>query len=99
MRRRDNIQAEFEVKSDTLASRKSDLDALQDEVDELAERMEKSNSALQLDWSRWRNTMRADLKAAFVSSAEKNVEYYEKCLAVWESFLVSQRGESISQRD
>ncbi|RVE59155.1 hypothetical protein OJAV_G00201470 [Oryzias javanicus] len=99
MRRRDNIQAEFEVKSDTLASRKSDLDALQDEVDELADRMEKSNSALQLDCSRWRNTMRADLKAAFVSSAEKNVEYYEKCLAVWESFLVSQRGESISQRD
>lgn len=28
MRRRDNIQAEFEVKSDTLASRKSDLDAV-----------------------------------------------------------------------
>lgn len=58
---------------------------LQDEVDELAERMEKSNSALQLDWSRWRNTMRADLKAAFVSSAEKNVEYYEKVTTtVWE---------------
>ncbi|XP_011471869.1 sorting nexin-7 [Oryzias latipes] len=99
MRRRDNIQAEFEAKSDALASRRSDLDALQDEVDELADRMDKSNSALHVDWSRWRNAMRTDLKAAFTSTAEKNVEYYEKCLAVWESFLVSQRGESISQRD
>uniref|UniRef100_A0A3P9HTA4 Sorting nexin 7 n=1 Tax=Oryzias latipes TaxID=8090 RepID=A0A3P9HTA4_ORYLA len=99
MRRRDNIQAEFEAKSDALASRRSDLDALQDEVDELADRMDKSNSALRVDWSRWRNAMRTDLKAAFTSTAEKNVEYYEKCLAVWESFLVSQRGESISQRD
>ncbi|XP_013879249.1 sorting nexin-7 [Austrofundulus limnaeus] len=99
MRRRDNIQAEFEVKNEALASRRNEEEMLQEEVDDLADRMEEANNALRGDWSRWKNIMRTDLKSAFVSTAERNKEYYEKCLAVWESFLVSQRGESIEQRD
>ncbi|XP_023131631.1 sorting nexin-7 isoform X2 [Amphiprion ocellaris] len=96
MRRRDNIQAEFEAKNEALVSRKVDQEALQEEVDGLADRVELANNALRGDWSRWQNGMRTDLRSAFISTAEKNVEHYEKCLAVWESFLLSQR-EELSQ--
>lgn len=99
MRRRDNIQAEFEAKSEALASRKVDQEALQDEVDALADRVEQANNALKGDWSRWQSSMRTDLKSAFLSTAEKNMLYYEKCLAVWESFLLSQRAEPSEQKD
>lgn len=100
MRRRDNIQAEFEAKNEALASRKTDQEVqLQQEVDELADRVEQANNALRGDWERWRTRMRADLKSAFISTAAKNVDYYEKCLAVWESFLLSQRGGSVGQRN
>ncbi|KAK2859301.1 hypothetical protein Q5P01_003921 [Channa striata] len=99
MRRRDNIQAEFEAKNEALVSRKVDQETLQEEVDGLADRMEQANNALKGDWSYWKNGMRTDLKSAFISTAEKNVDYYEKCLAVWESFLMSQRVESSDQRD
>lgn len=51
---------------------------LQEEVDGLADRVELANNTLKGDWSRWQNSMRTDLKSAFVSTAEKNVEYYEK---------------------
>ncbi|XP_042366188.1 LOW QUALITY PROTEIN: sorting nexin-7-like [Plectropomus leopardus] len=99
MRRRDNIQAEFEAKSEALASRKVDQEALQEEVDGLADRVELANNALKGDWSRWQSSMRTDLKSAFLATAEKNMLYYEKCLAVWESFLLSQRAEPSEQKD
>lgn len=51
---------------------------LQEEVDDLADRVEQANNALRGDWSRWRTSMRADLKSAFISTAAKNVDYYEK---------------------
>lgn len=51
---------------------------MQDEVDALADRVELANNALLGDWSRWQSSMRTDLRSAFVSAAEKNVEYYEK---------------------
>lgn len=98
MRRRDNIQAEFEAKNEALLSRKVDQEALQEEVDGLADRVEQANNALRGDWSRWQNGMRTDLRSAFISTAERNVEHYEKCLAVWESFLLSQREEASQQR-
>ncbi|KAM4606185.1 sorting nexin-7 [Polymixia lowei] len=91
LRRRDNIQAEFEAKNEALASKKVDQEALKEEVDRLEDRVEWANNALKGDWSRWQKSMRTDLKTAFVATAEKNVEYYEKCLAVWESFLLSQK--------
>ncbi|XP_062297725.1 sorting nexin-7 isoform X2 [Scomber scombrus] len=99
MRRRDNIQAEFEAKNEALASKKVDQEALQEEVDGLADRVEQANNVLKGDWSRWQDSMRTDLKSAFISTAEKNVEYYEQCLAVWESFLLSQKEEPGEQRE
>lgn len=51
---------------------------LQEEVDALADRVELANNALKGDWYHWKNSMRTDLKSAFISTAEKNVDYYEK---------------------
>ncbi|KAM9713078.1 sorting nexin-7 isoform 1-T1 [Menidia menidia] len=97
LRRRDSIQAEFEAKNDALASRKNDLETLQEEVDDLADRVEQANNTLRGDWSQWKSSMRTDLRSAFVAAAERNIEYYENCLAVWETFLLSQKGEPLNQ--
>lgn len=99
MRRRDNIQAEFEVKNEALLSRRVDQEALQEEVESLADRVEQANNALRGDYSRWNHGMRTDLRSAFISTAEKNVEHYEKCLAVWESFLLAHRADSGQQAE
>ena len=40
--------------------------------------METANSALKGDWARWGGAMRTDLREALVSTADKNLEYYEK---------------------
>lgn len=42
--------------------------------------MELANGALKGDWRRWHNSMRSDLKSAFVSATEKNIEYYQKVM-------------------
>ncbi|XP_019745520.1 sorting nexin-7-like, partial [Hippocampus comes] len=100
-KRRDAIQADLETKNEALASKKADREVaeLEKEVDALADRLETANSALKGDWVRWQNDMRDDLKSAFISTAEKNVECYEKCLAVWESFLLSQRRDPVERQD
>ncbi|XP_067291285.1 sorting nexin-7 isoform X1 [Pseudorasbora parva] len=128
LRRRDNIQADFEAKTEALAMKKADRDAdskvlslawdslvgrspeevkqqkqqklkgeikeMRDELDKMEDRLEWANNALKSDWTRWKKVMRTDLRSAFVDTAERNVSYYEKCLAVWESFLHSQRTEA-----
>lgn len=62
---------------------------LQQEVDELADRVEQANNALRGDWARWRTRMRADLKSAFISTAAKNVDYYEKVSSAFSSFSLT----------
>uniref|UniRef100_A0A673MLU6 Sorting nexin-7-like n=1 Tax=Sinocyclocheilus rhinocerous TaxID=307959 RepID=A0A673MLU6_9TELE len=94
LRRRDNIQADFEAKTEALASKKADRDAMRDELDKVEDRLEWANNALKSDWTRWQKGMRTDLRSAFIDTAERNVSYYEKCLAVWESFLQSQRTDA-----
>ncbi|XP_026872060.2 sorting nexin-7 isoform X1 [Electrophorus electricus] len=129
LRRRDNIQAELEAKTETLAGKKTEAEAeveskvlslawdslvgkdpdevrqqrqqklkgemkeIKEEIDKMDDRLEWANNALKADWNRWQERMRADLRSVFNRTAEKNVEYYEKCLAVWESFLLSQKTE------
>ncbi|XP_072307321.1 sorting nexin-7 isoform X2 [Eucyclogobius newberryi] len=91
LRRRDNIQADFEVKNEALATKKVDQDSVQEEVTALADRLEQANTALREDWARWRSSLRSDVRAALTSTADANLQYYDKCLAVWESFLLSQK--------
>lgn len=128
LRRRDNIQADFEAKTEALATKKADREAdskvlslawdslvgrspeevkqqrqqklkaeikeMKDDLEKLEDRLEWANNALKSDWTRWNKVMRTDLRSAFVDTAERNVSYYEKCLAIWESFLHSQRTDA-----
>ncbi|XP_016301471.1 sorting nexin-7-like isoform X2 [Sinocyclocheilus anshuiensis] len=94
LRRRDNIQADFEAKTEALATKKANRDTMRDDLDKAEDRLEWANNALKSDWTRWQKVMRTDLRSAFVDTAERNVSYYEKCLAVWESFLHSQRTDA-----
>ncbi|CAL9687261.1 unnamed protein product [Knipowitschia caucasica] len=96
LRRRDNIQADFELKKQNLATRKVDPEALQEEVDLLAERVEQANEALRSDWDLWRSSLRSEVRAALVSTADRKLQSYEKCLAVWETFLLSQKVDPTS---
>ncbi|XP_063730048.1 sorting nexin-7 [Eleginops maclovinus] len=96
MRRRDNIQAEYEARREAMEKRG---DQEGEEVQALQEKVEVCNSSLQVDWSRWRSSMRTDLKTALLSTAESNLQHYEKCLAVWETFLLSQREEGSEQKE
>ncbi|KAJ8277996.1 hypothetical protein GJAV_G00082580 [Gymnothorax javanicus] len=97
LRRRDNFQADVEAKSEALANKMMEKDSLKEEIDKLEDKMEFANNALKGDWERWQQNMRGDIKEAFMSTAEKNVDYYEKCLAVWESFLLSLRSDLSSE--
>lgn len=70
-----------------------EIDELKEEINKLEDRVEWANNALKGDWGRWQRSMRSDMKETLVTAAQKNVDYYEKCLAVWESFLLSMRAE------
>src|SRR4029434_7928967 len=44
----------------------------------MEDRVEWANNALKSAWGRWQRSMRSDLKEAFLSTAQKNMDYYEK---------------------
>lgn len=94
LRRRDNIQAELEAKTEALVAKAADKEVMREDLEKLDDRLEWANNALKSDWTRWKKVMRTDLRSAFIDTAEKNVNYYEKCLAVWESFLMSQKTDA-----
>ncbi|XP_054568051.1 sorting nexin-7 [Eptesicus fuscus] len=90
MKRRDHIQAELESKAEALTYKKADTDLLTEEIGKLEDKVECANTALRADWERWKQNMRNDIKSAFADTAERNIHYYEQCLATWESFLAAQ---------
>ncbi|XP_011825701.1 PREDICTED: sorting nexin-7 isoform X1 [Cercocebus atys] len=90
MKRRDQIQAELDSKVEALTYKKTDTDLLPEEIGKLEDKVECANNALKADWERWKQNMQNDIKLAFTDMAEENINYYEQCLATWESFLTSQ---------
>ncbi|XP_044528045.1 sorting nexin-7 isoform X2 [Gracilinanus agilis] len=100
MKRRDQIQAELDSKVEALNYKKVEKELLTEEIGKLEDKVECANNALKADWSRWKQNMQNDIKLAFTEMAEKNISYYEQCLATWESFLATQtdlRLEEISE--
>ncbi|XP_059391077.1 sorting nexin-7-like isoform X1 [Carassius carassius] len=83
-----------EVKQQKQQKLKGEIKEMRDELDKAENRLEWANNALKSDWIRWQKVMRSDLRSAFIDTAERNVSYYEKCLAVWESFMQSQRTDA-----
>lgn len=47
-------------------------------MSKMEDRLEWANNALKSDWTRWKKVMRTDLQSAFMDTAEKHVNCYEK---------------------
>ncbi|XP_043941644.1 sorting nexin-7 isoform X2 [Protopterus annectens] len=99
LKRRDQIQADYESKVESLNSKKTENEMVTEEIGRLEDKLECANSALKADWERWNRNKKNDVKSAFLEMADKNITYYEKCLATWESFVTSQKNELIVENE
>ncbi|XP_078500361.1 sorting nexin-7 isoform X2 [Lissotriton helveticus] len=99
MKRRDQIQTELDGKVYAMANKKADTERLKEEIGKLEDKVECANNALKADWDRWKQNMQNDMKSAFTTMAQNNVNYYEECLATWETFLSSQTNDLPQEED
>ncbi|XP_029473638.1 sorting nexin-7 isoform X2 [Rhinatrema bivittatum] len=99
LKRRDQIQADLDSRFEAFTSKNTDKEPLKEEIAKLEDKVECANNTLKSDWDRWKQNMRSDLKSAFINMTEKNISYYEECLATWECFLSSQRNDLRLEED
>ncbi|XP_029548322.1 sorting nexin-30 isoform X1 [Salmo trutta] len=90
LKKRDNIQAEYEAKLEAAAFRKEERASatqVPTDVEKCHDRVECCNADLKSDWDRWQNNKRQDFRQLLTGMADHNIQYYEKCLAAWESVI------------
>ncbi|KAL4658242.1 sorting nexin-30 isoform X1 [Arapaima gigas] len=87
LKKRDQVQAEYEAKLEAIVLRKEDKLVVPMDVEKCQDRMECFNADLKADWERWQNNKRQDFRQLLTGMAEKNIQYYEKCLAAWDSVI------------
>ncbi|XP_031233412.1 sorting nexin-30 isoform X1 [Mastomys coucha] len=87
LKKRDQVQAEYEAKLEAVALRKEERPKVPADVEKCQDRMECFNADLKADMERWQNNKRHDFRQLLVGLADKNIQYYEKCLMAWESII------------
>ncbi|XP_030624882.1 sorting nexin-30 [Chanos chanos] len=87
LKKRDQVQAEYEAKLEAVAFRKEEKTPVPTDVEKCQDRAECFNADLKADWDRWQNNKRQDFRQLLTGMADKNIHYYEKCLAAWESLI------------
>ncbi|XP_059957344.1 sorting nexin-30 isoform X2 [Mesoplodon densirostris] len=87
LKKRDQVQAEYEAKLEAVALRKEERPKVPAEVERCQDRMECFNADLKADMERWQNSKRQDFRQLLMGMADKNIQYYEKCLMAWESII------------
>ncbi|KAJ8260950.1 hypothetical protein COCON_G00166730 [Conger conger] len=87
LKKRDQVQAEYEAKLEAVAFRKEERTGVPTDVEKCQDRVECFNADLKADWDRWQNNKRQDFRQLLTGMADKNIHYYEKCLAAWESII------------
>jgi len=87
LKKRDQVQAEYEAKLEAVALRKEDRPKVPADVEKCQDRMECFNADLKADMERWQNNKRQDFRQLLMGMADKNIQYYEKCLMAWESII------------
>ncbi|XP_078070197.1 sorting nexin-30 isoform X2 [Mustelus asterias] len=87
LRKRDQVQAEYEAKLETAACKKEERQGTPTNVEKCQDRVECFNADLKADWDRWQSNKRQDFRQLLMGMADKNIQYYEKCLAAWESVI------------
>uniref|UniRef100_A0A8C0LAN9 Sorting nexin-30 n=1 Tax=Canis lupus dingo TaxID=286419 RepID=A0A8C0LAN9_CANLU len=87
LKKRDQVQAEYEAKLEAVALRKEDRPKVPADVEKCQDRMECFNADLKADMERWQSNKRQDFRQLLMGMADKNIQYYEKCLMAWESII------------
>nr|XP_057920540.1 sorting nexin-30 [Doryrhamphus excisus] len=88
LKKRDQSQAEYEGRLEAAIQRKpEDRMPMPAEVERCQDKMECFNADLKADWERWQSNKRQDFKQLLSGIADKNINYYEKCQAAWESLI------------
>uniref|UniRef100_A0A673UP59 Sorting nexin-30 n=1 Tax=Suricata suricatta TaxID=37032 RepID=A0A673UP59_SURSU len=87
LKKRDQVQAEYEAKLEAVALRKEDRPKVPADVEKCQDRMECFNADLKADMERWQSSKRQDFRQLLMGMADKNIQYYEKCLMAWESII------------
>ncbi|XP_031658815.1 sorting nexin-30 [Oncorhynchus mykiss] len=89
LKKRDNVQAEYEAKLEAAALRKEERPTAKvpTDVEKCQDRVECFNADLKSDWDQWQNNKTQDFRQLLTGMADHNIQYYEKCLAAWESVI------------
>ncbi|XP_071588073.1 sorting nexin-30 isoform X2 [Heliangelus exortis] len=87
LKKRDQVQAEYEAKLEAVALKKEDRPKVPTDVEKCQDRVECFNADLKADLERWQNNKRQDFRQLLMGMADKNIQYYEKCLTAWESII------------
>ncbi|MGH0165430.1 UNVERIFIED_CONTAM: hypothetical protein FKN15_072769 [Acipenser sinensis] len=78
LKKRDQVQAEYEAKLEAVAFRKEERPCAPTDVEKCQDRVECFNADLKADWDRWQNNKRQDFRLLLTGMADKNIQYYEK---------------------
>ncbi|XP_054842825.1 sorting nexin-30 isoform X1 [Eublepharis macularius] len=88
LKKRDQVQAEYEAKLEAVALKREDRPkVVPTDVEKCQDRVECFNADLKADMERWQNNKRQDFRQLLMGMADKNIQYYEKCLTAWESII------------
>uniref|UniRef100_A0A674G9G8 Sorting nexin-30 n=1 Tax=Taeniopygia guttata TaxID=59729 RepID=A0A674G9G8_TAEGU len=87
LKKRDQVQAEYEAKLEAVALKREDRPKVPADVEKCQDRVECFNADLKADMERWQNNKRQDFRQLLMGMADKNIQYYEKCLTAWESII------------
>lgn len=88
LKKRDQVQAEYEAKQDAAALKREErIGKVPTEVEKCQDKVECFNADLKADMDRWQNNKRQDFRQLLMGMADKNIQYYEKCLTAWESII------------
>lgn len=88
LKKRDQVQAEYETKLEAVVFREDKKTPVPTDVEKCQDRVECFNADLKADWDRWQSNKRQDFRQLLMGMADKNIQYYEKCLAAWESLIL-----------
>ncbi|XP_053558655.1 sorting nexin-30 isoform X2 [Bombina bombina] len=89
LKRRDQVQADYEAKLDAAALKREERTGTQvpTDAEKYQDKVECFNADLKADMERWQNNKRQDFRQLLMGMADKNIQYYEKCLTAWESII------------
>ncbi|XP_015272901.1 PREDICTED: sorting nexin-30, partial [Gekko japonicus] len=87
LKKRDQVQAEYEAKLEAVVLKREDRPKVPTDVEKCQDRVECFNADLKADMERWQNNKRQDFRQLLMGMADKNIQYYEKCLTAWESII------------